>query len=214
MSSVGKPEIVTQKRLIDIFNDPEGLGYDYLGDWQKRDGNSNVEKEILSNWLASQGHSAGIINKVLTKLDKEKSISGATQLYDANRAVYDLLRYGVKTQSEAGEQKQTIWLIDWENVTAPALLIEIASVSLAEPMFPPSPTMRLAIVTVPLVVSSASFFRKASSTLTVRVSPLIAVVAFVPPAMVSVSPGVMPVEPLSPATVVSETAKSSVPSAS
>ena len=51
----------------------------------------------------------------MTKLDKDKAIGGATQLYDANRAVYDLLRYGVKVQPEAGEQKQTIWLIDWEN---------------------------------------------------------------------------------------------------
>ena len=37
-----------------------------------------------------------------------------------------------------------------------------------------------------------------------------AVVAFVPPAIVKVSPGVIPVEPESPATVVSETAKSNV----
>ena len=41
-----------------------------------------------------------------------------------------------------------------------------------------------------------------------------AVVAFVPPAIVKVSPGVIPVEPESPATVVSETAKSIVPSES
>lgn len=113
MSTVGSVEIVTQKRLLKVFE--HNLGYENLGDWQDREGNSNVEEKYLRSWLSSQGHDATIINKVLTKLDKDKAIGGATQLYDANRAVYDLLRYGVKVQPEAGEQKQTIWLVDWEN---------------------------------------------------------------------------------------------------
>ena len=112
MSPVGSPEIVTQKRLLKVFN--RDLGYEYLGDWQYREGNSNVEEEYLRGWLASRGHNATIINKVLTKLDKEKAIGGATQLYDANRKVYDLLRYGAKVRPEAGEQKQTIDLVDWK----------------------------------------------------------------------------------------------------
>ena len=113
MSKVGSIEIVTQKRLLKVFEND--LDYDYLGDWQDREGNSNVEEEILTDWLKSQGHDVSIIRKVLTRLEKQKSIGGATQLYDANRAVYDLLRYGVKVQSEVGEQKQTVWLIDWKN---------------------------------------------------------------------------------------------------
>jgi type I restriction enzyme, R subunit len=113
MSKVGSIEIVTQKRLLKVFEND--LDYDYLGDWQDREGNSNVEEEILTDWLKSQGHEVSIIRKVLTRLEKQKSIGGATQLYDANRAVYDLLRYGVKVQSEVGEQKQTVWLIDWNN---------------------------------------------------------------------------------------------------
>ena len=113
MSKVGSIEIVTQKRLLKVFEND--LDYDYLGDWQDREGNSNVEEGILTDWLKSQGHDVSIIRKVLTRLEKQKSIGGATQLYDANRAVYDLLRYGVKVQSEVGEQKQTVWLIDWKN---------------------------------------------------------------------------------------------------
>ena len=35
-------------------------------------------------------------------------------LYDRNRAVYDLLRYGVKVKAEVGENTQTVWLIDWK----------------------------------------------------------------------------------------------------
>ena len=36
-------------------------------------------------------------------------------LYDINRSVYDLLRYGVKVKADVGEQTQTVWLIDWKN---------------------------------------------------------------------------------------------------
>ncbi|WP_372922252.1 type I restriction endonuclease subunit R [Roseovarius sp.] len=39
-------------------------------------------------------------------------------LYDRNRAVYELLRYGVKVKPDVGEQTVTVWLIDWENPEA------------------------------------------------------------------------------------------------
>ena len=49
MKSVGQKEAETQKRVIQFFQ--EELDYDYLGHWKKRDGKSNVEQELLSNWL-------------------------------------------------------------------------------------------------------------------------------------------------------------------
>lgn len=113
MNKVGMVEIVTQKRLLKVFEND--LGYEYLGDWQDRGGNSNVEEEILTKWLTSRGHSAAIITKVLTKLNKTKGVGGAVKLYDANRAVYDLLRYGVKVKLDAGELNQTVELVDWKN---------------------------------------------------------------------------------------------------
>ncbi|EFK96318.1 protein containing Restriction endonuclease, type I, EcoRI, R subunit/Type III, Res subunit, N-terminal domain, partial [sediment metagenome] len=36
-------------------------------------------------------------------------------IYDRNKEVYDLLRYGVKVQPGAGENKVTVWLIDWKH---------------------------------------------------------------------------------------------------
>nr|WP_322941881.1 type I restriction endonuclease [Pseudomonas sp. s4] len=36
-------------------------------------------------------------------------------MYDRNRAVYELLRYGVKIKPEVGENTQTVWLIDWKH---------------------------------------------------------------------------------------------------
>ncbi|HSK29630.1 MAG TPA: HsdR family type I site-specific deoxyribonuclease, partial [Candidatus Limnocylindria bacterium] len=35
-------------------------------------------------------------------------------LYDRNRAVYELLRYGVKVKADVGDNTQTVWLVDWK----------------------------------------------------------------------------------------------------
>ncbi len=115
MSKVGQKEILTQKHVIQLFE--KELGYEYLGNWQDRAGNSNVEERLLSDWLKGQGHSDRIIAKVLYQLGQAKALGGSKTLYDANREVYSLLRYGVKVRPDVGEQFITVWLIDWENVT-------------------------------------------------------------------------------------------------
>jgi len=115
MSEVGQREFQTQQRVVRFFRDT--LQYNYLGNWKYRDGNSNVEEDILRAWLTRQGHSEKIIGKVLYELSKAKSLSGSKNLYDANREVYGLLRYGVKAKPDVGEQNITIWLIDWETLS-------------------------------------------------------------------------------------------------
>ena len=97
MSPVGSVEIVTQKRFKVFENN---LGHEYLGDWQDREGNSNVEEEYFVVGYISRTQYLDY-QQGIDKIDKDKAIGGATQLYDANRAVYDLLRYGVKVQPEA-----------------------------------------------------------------------------------------------------------------
>ena len=112
---VGQQEVRTQRRVIKYFRDT--LGYTYLGNWAHRPGNSNIERERLVDWLRCRGHSAQIIDKALFKLDRASAVTGSKTLYDANREVYGLLRYGVKVQPGAGEQNVTVWLIDWESPT-------------------------------------------------------------------------------------------------
>ena len=112
MSTVGERERRTQERVVAYFRDT--LRYRYLGDWECREGNSNVEEELLAAWLTRRGHSKQIIGKVLHELGKARAVSGSKTLYDANREVYGLLRYGVKVRPEIGEQHVTVWLIDWE----------------------------------------------------------------------------------------------------
>ena len=113
MSNVGQREILTQQRVVAFFRD--ALGYAYLGHWQDRPDNGNVEEAQLTDWLKRQDHSDKIIGKVLHELGKAAALGGSKTLYDANHEVYGLLRYGVKVRPEVGEQNITVWLIDWAN---------------------------------------------------------------------------------------------------
>ncbi|MDD3217320.1 MAG: type I restriction endonuclease, partial [Methanoculleus sp.] len=112
MSNVGERERLTQERVVAYFRDT--LKYRYLGDWEHREGNSNVEEALLAAWLTRRGHNEKIVGKVLYELGKAKAVGGNKSLYDANREVYGLLRYGVKVRPDIGEQHITVWLIDWD----------------------------------------------------------------------------------------------------
>lgn len=114
MSMVGEIEARTQRRVTEFFLN--SLKYDYLGFWKDRTGNSNIEQNLLTNWLKRQGHSDKIIGKVLHELGKAASLGGSKTLYDANREFYGRLRYGVKIEPEVGEHNTTVWLIDWKHV--------------------------------------------------------------------------------------------------
>ncbi len=115
MSEIGEREARTQKRVVEFFLNE--LGYRYLGHWKDREDNRQLEKDTLMEWLKGRGHSDKIINRVFRQLDQAMALGGSKNLYDANREVYRLLRYGVKVRPEAGEQHVTVWLVDWEDVT-------------------------------------------------------------------------------------------------
>ena len=111
MSAVGERELRTQLRVVEFFRD--ALGYSYLGHWKSRPDNANVERDLLVDWLKRQGHGDKIIDKALFELGRATAVSGSKTLYDANREVYGLLRYGVKVRPKVGENTVTVWLIDW-----------------------------------------------------------------------------------------------------
>lgn len=116
MSNVGQKERKTQSRVVKFFK--EQLNYEYLGDWEYRDGNSNIETELLTNWLKKRGTPEALITRTLRKLDAAAALGEGKKLFDANKDVYRLLRYGVKEKEGTGEQNQTVWLIDWLNPEA------------------------------------------------------------------------------------------------
>ncbi len=111
MSTVGQKERETQKRVVRLFRDT--LKYTYLGDWHDREDNRNVEEPYLKPWLVKRGYSEILITRALHQLNQASALGEGKSLYDGNKAVYGLLRYGVKVKEGAGEQTQTVWLIDW-----------------------------------------------------------------------------------------------------
>jgi len=110
MTTIGQIEKKTQARVVALFQ--ERLCYHYLGDKTDLD-NRNIEETLLRNWLAKQGVSDTLINRALHELNKVATDTSKS-LYDRNKDVYALLRYGVKVQPGAGENKVTVWLIDWQ----------------------------------------------------------------------------------------------------
>jgi type I restriction enzyme R subunit len=109
MSGLGF-ERSTQDRVISLFQ--EKLDYRYLGDWKDRPGNSNIEAGILTAYLQRRGYSPAEISCALYQLRIAADISQAG-LYEANRRVYSLLRYGVQVKAAADQPTSTVSLIDW-----------------------------------------------------------------------------------------------------
>lgn len=112
MTTVGQVEKKTQARVVQLFQTQ--LGYDYIGNWIDRVGNSNIEPNYLRPFLEAKGYAPALITKAIAHLTKVAT-DQSRSLYDINRDVYDLLRYGVKVKADVGEQTQTVWLIDWKN---------------------------------------------------------------------------------------------------
>jgi|GEM_PF-926645 len=112
MNDIGKPERATQDRVIALFQ--EEHGYQYLGDWSGRNGNSNIEEKLLMANLTRRGYSPAAISGAIFKLQTEANNKNR-KLYGNNEAVYGLLRYGVKVKTAAGEATETVHLIDWKN---------------------------------------------------------------------------------------------------
>ena len=115
MAKVGQIERETQNRIVKLFQ--EKLNYNYYGNWEDNQDNSNIEVEYLTKFLKEkQGYSQSLITKALFELDKTAG-NQSNSLYDINKEVYSLLRYGVKVIEEPGTPTQTVWLIDWNNIS-------------------------------------------------------------------------------------------------
>lgn len=110
MSDIGKSERATQNRVITLFR--EELSYRYLGDWTDRYENSNIEEGLLTDYLTQSGYDKAQIHKALRELRTEADNPNRS-LYDNNRKVYSLLRYGVQVRTAIGENTETVKLIDW-----------------------------------------------------------------------------------------------------
>lgn len=112
MSKIGQRERLTQDRVVALFRD--ALKYKYLGNWEDRPDNRNIEENLLRAFLKERGVNETLVGKTLYELNKVAGDQTKT-LYDINKDLYGRLRYGVNVKEDIGENTQTIELIDWEN---------------------------------------------------------------------------------------------------
>jgi type I restriction enzyme R subunit len=116
MTAIGEAERRTQKRVVRLFIDE--LGYEYLGDLSDGENRNILEGQLEHFLFAYQGYDReggdDLMRRAVAEVVK---VSGNTSLslYDRNRAVYELLRYGVKVKAEVGAVTETVWLIDWKH---------------------------------------------------------------------------------------------------
>ena len=112
-SHIGEPERSVQNRLVALFK--EKLKYEYLGNYEYRTCNRNIERKLLFDYLMStQKWSKDEAKRAITKLEKEAYCT-LQNMQEKNEKVYSLLRYGVNVSPDVGTKKITVNLIDWEH---------------------------------------------------------------------------------------------------
>ncbi len=116
MSRIGEAEKRTQRRVARLFVDE--LGYEHLGNLSEGDNRNIIEAQLEHFLWAYQGFAEredgdDVMRRAVADVVKVAGNTGVS-LYDRNRAVYELLRYGVKVKADVGAQTETVWLIDWK----------------------------------------------------------------------------------------------------
>ena len=117
MSAIGEAERRTQRRIATLFVDE--LSYEHLGNLIDGDNRNIVEGQLEHFLWAYQGYGEreggeALMRRAIADVIKVGS-NTSLSLYDRNRAVYELLRYGVKVKADVGSHTETVWLIDWKN---------------------------------------------------------------------------------------------------
>lgn len=114
LAAVGHPERATQNRVIALLRDQ--LGFEFLGNWHGRTDTRNVIEPLLRSHLFKAGYPETQVNRAISRLRAatDRSVASKGALYDNNKAVYNLLRYGIDLSAEPGGKSPHIELIDWK----------------------------------------------------------------------------------------------------
>ncbi len=111
MNNIDCIERITQNRIVKFFVDK--LHYTYLGDLHDGE-NSNIMQDRLYAYLTEKaGYSDKLANRAIDMLQRAAS-NLQRGLYDANKEVYRLLKYGAKVAKESGEAEKTVFFINFD----------------------------------------------------------------------------------------------------
>lgn len=112
-SHIGEPERPVQNRLLALFK--EKLKYEYLGNYEYRTCNRNIERKLLFDYLMSTKKWSGDEAKRAIAILEKEAYCTPQNMQEKNEKVYSLLRYGVNVSPDVGAKKITVNLIDWEH---------------------------------------------------------------------------------------------------
>jgi type I restriction enzyme, R subunit len=112
MNEVGQIERATQNRIVKLFR--EKLEYSYLGNWEDRENNSNIEEAELRRYLTAAGYDTLLANRAIDLL-KMAANNYNLSLYQNNKEVYKNLRYGIEVKVDLGDNYERVYPIDWNN---------------------------------------------------------------------------------------------------
>lgn len=101
-----------QKRVLHWLVDD--LGYIYLGNLEDID-NTPVKEDLLKANLRKRGYSDDQIKTAISEL-LSKVNNQVDTLYQINRSVYSLLRYGRQGAKDEHGRRQTVHYINWDDI--------------------------------------------------------------------------------------------------
>ena len=112
MNNINELEAVTKERIVhEIFE--KKLKYTYLGNFENRENNSNIEEELLFKFLVKK-YPKEIAQKAIAEL-KKIAHNETRSLYEVNKEVYNILKYGKGISLYVGEKEQKVYFIDYKN---------------------------------------------------------------------------------------------------
>ncbi|MBW7571250.1 type I restriction endonuclease subunit R [Caproiciproducens faecalis] len=113
--SIGEPEKITQAKVTGFFKDREILDYTYLGNLEDK-ANANIKEDLLRAYLHSCGYDQVLIDGAVNQL--VKAAGDMTRgIYDANKTVYSLLKYGAKVRPSPEMAPKTVYFLDADHPT-------------------------------------------------------------------------------------------------
>ncbi len=114
MEIITKPERKVQNRVIRLICQVHDL-YQYAGNLEDQE-NKNIREDVLKMFLMEkQGLNSLQADETVRKLKDASYCGNASELYNSNKATYELLVNRTQVRQEQGKLSKQTSLIDWEH---------------------------------------------------------------------------------------------------